>query len=180
MSSKNHSVFRLVLASMFLALALMMPFLTGRIPQLGRIFLIMHIPVLLCGFFCGPWYGIAVGLIAPLMGFVLTGRPMLIPDAVSMSFELATYGLVCGVLYRATKKRPFGVYVSLIAAMLAGRLVWAAARTVFYGLGKAPFGWAAFLSGAFTQAIPGIILQLVLIPLLVILLPRAVPRLRQL
>lgn len=180
MSSKNSSVFRLVLASMFLALALLMPFLTGRIPQLGRMLLFMHIPVLLCGFFCGPWYGLAVGLIAPLLSFILSGRPMLIPDAVSMCFELAAYGLVSGALYRATKKRIPGVYVSLIAAMLTGRLLWAAARVVLYGLGKAPFGWAAFLSGAFTQAIPGIVLQLVLIPLLVILLPGAVPRLRQL
>lgn len=179
MSSKSNQLFRLVLASMFLALALVLPFLTGQIPQFGRALLPMHFPVLLCGFFCGPWYGLAVGLIAPLLRFVLFGMPMLVPDGISMCFELAAYGVVSGALYRAMNKKPLGVYVSLIAAMLAGRLVWAAARVVFYGLGKAPFGWAAFTAGAFTNAISGIILQLVLIPPLVILLTKAVPRLRQ-
>lgn len=179
MNPKSNQIFRLVLAAMFLALALVLPFLTGQIPQIGNAFLPMHIPVLLCGFFCGPWYGLAVGFLAPLLRFALFGMPPVIPIGISMSFELAAYGFVSGGLYRLLKKRVFGVYVSLITAMILGRVIWAAARLTLYGLGKAPFGWAAFVAGAFTNAIPGIILQLVLLPPLVILLTKAVPRLRQ-
>lgn len=170
MSSKK--LYRLILAAMFLALALVLPFLTGQIQQIGNALCPMHIPVLLCGFFCGPWYALAVGFIAPLLRFALFGMPPLMPVGIAMSFELATYGLVSGLLYRLLpKKKPY-IYVSLIGAMLAGRIVWGAVRTVMYGLGKSPFGWAAFMSGAFLNAIPGIIVQIVLIPVLVMALKK--------
>ena len=170
MSSKK--LYRLILAAMFLALALVLPFLTGQIQQIGNALCPMHIPVLLCGFFCGPWYALAVGFIAPLLRFALFGMPPLMPVGIAMSFELATYGLVSGLLYRLLpKKKPY-IYVSLIGAMLAGRIVWGAVRTVMYGLGKSPFGWAAFMSGAFLNAIPGIIVQIVLIPVLVMALEK--------
>ena len=155
---------------MLLALALVLPFLTGQIPQIGNLLCPMHIPVLLCGFFCGPWYGLAVGFIAPLLRFAMFGSPPLIPMGVAMCFELATYGLVSALLYRALPKKKTYIYVSLIGAMLAGRAVWGAARVILWGLGKADFGWAAFLTGAFTGAVPGIVLQLVLIPVLVMAL----------
>lgn len=170
MSSKK--LYRLILAAMFLALALVLPFLTGQIQQIGNALCPMHIPVLICGFFCGPWYALAVGFIAPLLRFALFGMPPLMPVGIAMSFELATYGLVSGLLYRLLpKKKPY-IYVSLIGAMLAGRIVWGAVRTVMYGLGKSPFGWAAFMSGAFLNAIPGIIVQIVLIPVLVMALEK--------
>ena len=92
------------------------------------------------------------------------------PQGVSMIFELAVYGLVTGLLYREMRRN---VYVSLIAAMVAGRLVSGVAKAVFFGLASKPFGMAAFISGAFTTAIPGIILQLVLLPVLVAALERA-------
>ena len=158
---------------MLLALALVLPFLTGQIPQIGNLLCPMHIPVLLCGFFCGPWYGLAVGFIAPLLRFAMFGSPPLIPMGVAMCFELATYGLVSALLYRALPKKKTYIYVSLIGAMLAGRAVWGAARVILWGLGKADFGWAAFLTGAFTGAVPGIVLQLVLIPVLVMALEKA-------
>ena len=157
---------------MFLGLALVLPFLTAQVQQLGNALCPMHIPVLLCGFLCGPWYGMAIGLVAPIMRFLLFGMPSLIPMGISMSFELATYGLISGLLYRLLPAKKSSIYLSLIAAMLSGRAIWGIARTVFYGLGKAPFGWAAFLSGAFLGAIPGIIIQLVLIPVLVITLKK--------
>lgn len=171
MSSKKN-LRQMLLAAMLLALALVLPFLTGQIPKIGNLLCPMHLPVLLCGFFCGPWYGLAVGFIAPLLRFALFGAPPLIPMGAAMCFELATYGLVSALLYRALpKKKPY-IYVSLIGAMLAGRAVWGAARVILWGLGKADFGWAAFLTGAFTGAIPGIILQIVLIPVLVMVLSK--------
>lgn len=159
-------------AAMFLALALVLPFLTGQIPQVGKMLCPMHFPVLLCGFFCGQWFGALVGLCAPLLRSFLFGVPHLVPDAVAMCFELAAYGAVAGLLYRRLPNRRVFVYVSLLAAMLAGRLVWAGARTLLYGLGQSEFGWTAFVAGAFTKAIPGIIAQIVLIPVLVIAIER--------
>ena len=166
---------KMVLAAMFLALALTLPFVTGAIPELGNALCPMHIPVLLCGFFCGPWYGLAVGLTAPLLRSVLFGAPPLMPIGIAMSFELAAYGLLSGLLYRILPKRRPYLYVSLLSAMLGGRLVWGAVRVILYGLGKSPFGWAAFLSGAFTNAIPGIVVQIVLIPVLVMALEKKAP-----
>ena len=92
-----------------------------------------------------------------------------------MCFELAVYGLVSGILYRRLSKKPWNVYLSLLAAMLAGRVMWGIVQVVIWGLGKSQFGWAAFISGAFTTAIPGIILQIVVIPILVIAVKRVVP-----
>ena len=99
MSSRKSPVFRLVLAALFLALTLVLPFLTGQIPQIGSALCPMHFPALLCGFFCGPWYGLAVGLIAPVLRHALFGMPPIL-TAIAMSFEFAAYGLVSGLLYR--------------------------------------------------------------------------------
>jgi len=89
-----------------------------------------------------------------------------------MSFELATYGFVVGMLYKHLPKTKSNVYVSLISAMLLGRIAWGIVRVILLGVGQAEFGWAAFMSGAFINAIPGIIVQLVLIPILVIKLEK--------
>ncbi len=176
MSSKMNSLIKLVLSAMFLALAITLPFLTGQLHEIGNALCPMHIPVFLCGFFCGPFYGLAVGFIAPLLRFALFGMPPLIPMGVAMSFELAAYGVISGAMYKALRGKKFGIYISLISAMLCGRLVWGAARTVFYGLGKAEFGFAAFIAGGFTNAVPGIILQLVLIPVAVMAVEKAFPQ----
>ncbi len=164
---------RLVLSALFLALAFVLPFLTGSIPQIGNMLCPMHLPVLLCGFVCGwPW-GLVVGFAAPLLRSVIIGMPPLFPTAICMAFELATYGFMAGILYRLfPKKVPF-VYVSLILAMIAGRLVWGAARLICTGMDVSKFGLQAFWAGAVTTAVPGIILQIVLIPILVILLKKA-------
>lgn len=170
--SSSKKIYQMILAAMFLAIVLILPFLTGQIPQIGSALCPMHIPVLLCGFFCGPWYALLVGLIAPLLRFLLFGMPPLMTTGIAMCFELATYGLIAGTLYKALpNKKPY-IYVSLIGAMLAGRIVWGIATVVLYGLVKSEFGWAAFMSGAFLNAIPGIIVQIVLIPILVMSLEK--------
>ena len=172
MSSKQKNLRRLILAAMFLALALALPFLTGQIPQVGSALCPMHIPVLLCGFFCGPWYALTVGLVAPLLRFALFGMPPPMPTGIAMCFELATYGFVSGLLYKLLPGKKVFTYVTLIAAMLAGRIIWGIARVILAGLAQSEFAWTAFLSGAFVNAIPGIILHILLIPVLVITLKR--------
>ena len=165
----------LVLAALFLALALVLPFLTGQIPEIGSMLCPMHIPALLCGFFCGwPW-GLAVGLIAPVLRSLLFSMPPMYPMAVCMAFELATYGAVSGFLYSKLPHKKSSIYVSLLTAMVAGRLVWGLARFLCSGLDVSAFGLSAFWSGAVATAIPGIIVQILLIPVLVMALEKYNP-----
>ncbi len=167
------SVRKLAAAAVCLALCLVLPFLTGQLQQLGNALSPMHIPVLLCGFLCGPWYALAVGFIAPLLRFVLFGMPPIYPIGLAMCFELAAYGALTGLLYRALPKKTGMLYVSLIAAMLGGRIVWGVARAVMSGVNGSGFTWAAFFAGAFTNAIPGILLHIAIIPPIVLALKKA-------
>jgi len=172
---KKTNVRTMVLAALFLAIALVLPFLTGQIPEIGAMLCPMHIPVLLCGFFCGwPW-GLTVGLVAPLLRSVLFGMPPMFPTAVCMSLELGTYGLVSGLVYYKLKRKPISVYPALLTAMIAGRLVWGAARFAWAGLDASAFGLSAFWAGAVTTAVPGIVAQVILIPILVLALERRNP-----
>lgn len=159
-------------AAICLALCMVLPFLTGQIPQIGSALSPMHIPVLLGGFLCGPWWAMVVGFIAPLLRFALFGMPPIFPTGLAMSFELAAYGLISGLLYTKLPKKTASIYVSLVAAMLAGRLVWGGIMVVLMGLSHSVFTWAAFVAGAFTNAIPGIIVHIVLIPMLVLALQK--------
>lgn len=162
----KHQTRSLALAGLFIALGLVLPFFTGQIPTIGRALLPMHIPVLLAGFTLGPRLGLVVGLIAPLLRSVLFGTPPLFPTAVAMTFELAAYGFLAGILYELLPKRRGSVLVALIGAMLGGRIVWGIVTLILLGLGG--FSWQAFMAGAFANAIAGIILQLILIPALVL------------
>ena len=165
---------KLTLSALFLALGLVLPFITGQIPQIGKMLLPMHIPVLLCGMVCGWPYGLAVGVVTPLLRGLLFGMPVLYPNGIGMAFELATYGAVIGLLYAWTNKRgAAGVYMALVPAMLAGRAVWGVAQTVLLGFGGTGFTMQMFVAGAFATAVPGIILQLVLIPMVMMGLQRA-------
>lgn len=170
---KKTNVKTLVLAALFLALALVLPFLTGQIPEIGSMLCPMHIPALLCGFFCGwPW-GLMVGLTAPVLRSVLFGMPPMFPVAVCMSLELAAYGAVSGLMYNRLPRKKSSVYMALVTAMVVGRLVWGAARFLCAGLDVSAFGLSAFWAGAVVTAIPGILLQLLLVPVLVIVAGKA-------
>ncbi|MBQ8802136.1 MAG: ECF transporter S component [Tyzzerella sp.] len=165
------SIKRMVLAALFLALGLVMPFLTGQIPEIGSMLLPMHIPVLICGFVCGWKYGLVVGFIVPLLrSFLFTMPPMM--TAIGMAFELATYGAITGILYQKLPKSKARIYISLLAAMIVGRIVWGIVSIVIYGIGGNVFSWQMFIGGALLNAVPGIILQIVLIPILVMALER--------
>ena len=169
----NNNVRKMTAAGLCLALALMLPFLTGQIPQIGGMLCPMHLPVLLCGFLCGAPWGAAVGAVAPLLRNLLFGMPPLLPAGIPMMFELLVYGLVVGLLYRALPKKPGYVYVSLVGGMIVGRIVWGIAAMIVYGAMSKPFTWAAFFAGAVVNAIPGIILHIILVPVLVFALQKA-------
>ena len=168
----QNKIQKMVLAALFLALAYVLPFLTGQIPEIGSMLCPMHIPVLLCGFVCGwPW-GLVVGLIAPLFRSLTLGMPPLFPTALCMAFELAAYGAVSGLMHKLLPRKKTYIYCSLVVAMIVGRLVWGAAMFICLGLRGGSFTLTAFLSGAVINAVPGIVLQIVLIPILVMVMER--------
>lgn len=170
---KKRGIQNLVLSAMFLAIGFVLPLFTGQIKVIGQMLLPMHLPVMLCGLICGAPYGFAVGLLLPILRSVVFSMPPIYPNSVWMSLELAAYGLVIGLVYALfEKKNTLSVYVSLIAAMIAGRIVWGIAKAILLGLGGKPFTFAMFIAGGFAEAFPGIILQLVLIPLIMVIINR--------
>lgn len=170
----KHSFLKnMVLTALFLAIGLVLPFFTGQIPTVGRMMLPMHIPVLLCGLICSWQWGLALGFVLPLLRSLLFGMPVMFPTAVAMSFELAVYGMVIGWLYARSRWQCVrALYRCLIPAMLAGRIVWGAVMVVLMGLSGSTFTWELFLGGALLNSLPGIALQLVLIPAVMVLLDR--------
>ena len=169
---KNY-IWNLVLSAMFMAIGLVLPFFTGQIPQIGSMLLPMHLPVLLCGLICGWQYGGVVGFVLPLLRYVMFGMPPIFPTGLAMAFEMAAYGMIAGALYKHSKWQcVVALYRSLLIAMVGGRIVWGAVMVVLSGVSGQAFTWRLFLSGAFLTAIPGIILQLVFIPALMVVLDR--------
>lgn len=173
MKKQSKGIRKLVLSAMFMAIGLVLPFITGQIQQIGNMLLPMHIPVLFCGLICGWQYGAVVGFVLPLLRYVLFGMPPIFPTGVSMSFELAVYGAVIGLNMQQLGKRNTtdsgknyvrNLYLALIGAMLAGRIVWGLVRFILARATMQPFTLEMFMAGAFLTAIPGIIVQLILIP----------------
>ena len=171
---KRNEIMKLTLSAMFLALAFVMPFLTGQIPEIGSMLCPMHITVLLCGCFCGAPWGLVVGFVAPILRSFTLGMPPMFPTAFCMAFELATYGFIAGWLHNKLPNKKVNVYVSLLGAMVIGRLVWGVIMFCCMGFDASKFGLSAFLAGAVLNAVPGIIVQIVLIPVLVITLGKIV------
>lgn len=162
---KKEKIQNLALAAMFLCIGLVLPLLTSQIKEIGDTLLPMHIPVLLCGLICGAEYGFIVGLVMPFLRSLLFGMPPIYPNAVWMALELATYGLVIGLLYPHLKhKKVIGIYVSLVSAMLAGRIIWGISKVILLGIQGKTWTFSLFIIGGFVDAFPGIILQLILIP----------------
>ena len=169
MKNRNQ-ILKMVLAAMFLALSYVMPFLTGQIPEIGAMLCPMHIPVLLCGFICGwPW-GLAVGFIAPLLRSLIIGMPHFFPNAICMAFELATYGAIAGIMHKILPKKKISIYGSLLTAMVVGRIVFGVAMFTCMSIKGGAYTLTAFITGTVLEAIPGIVLQIVLIPILVMLI----------
>ncbi len=169
----NKSTQNLALSAMFIAIGIVLPFFTGQLQQIGNMLLPMHLPVLLCGLICGWQYGAAVGFILPPLRYLMFAAPPIFPIGAAMAVELAAYGLIAGFLYNRSRWQCIiSLYRSLIAAMIGGRLVWGIARVLMTGVSGEAFTWQMFLSGALLTAIPGIMIQLVFIPAVMVALDR--------
>jgi hypothetical protein len=171
MSKRSLQIKKICLAGLFLVLGWLLPIVTGRIPSIGNMLCPMHIPVLLCGFILGPWYGLLIGFITPITRFLIFGMPALYPSALCMMFELATYGLVSGTIVKILNDRfkinyLISIILSLLFAMIMGRIVWAIARFTCGLFDQNSFTWKMFLAGGFINAWPGILIQLIFIPIL--------------
>ena len=157
-----------IVAAMFLSLGIVLPFFTGQIKEIGDTLLPMHFPVMLCGLICGGKYGFAVGMILPVLRSLTVGMPPIYPNAVWMSVELATYGLVIGFLYfNYNKKQVWWLYCCLIISMICGRIAWGITKAVLLGFAGKALTFEAFIMGGIIDSFPGIILQLILIPLII-------------
>ncbi len=166
---KQTNIKNLILSALCLALGLVLPSAFHAIGA-GTVFLPMHIPVLLCGLICGWQYGAVCGFIVPLLSSLITSMPPIFPVAPAMMLELCAYGLLTGLFYRYYK---WNLYLAMGGAMLAGRAVSGCANAIFMGMAGKPYGVSAFLTGAFVTALPGIILQLIVVPLLVVALQKS-------
>ncbi len=169
----NKTTRNMTLSAMFIALALVLPFFTGQIPQIGSMLLPMHFPVFLTGLICGWQYGLTVGAIVPILRHLMFGMPPML-TAIAMAFELATYGLVAGYIYtRAKKQTVTTIYTSLLSAMVIGRIVWGIVQIIILNFTGSAFTVQMFMAGALLNAIPGIIAQLVIVPIIMIALDKA-------
>ena len=168
---KNKYLRNLVFSGVLLALGMVLPLLTGQIKEIGDSLLPMHLPVLLCGLVCGWRFGLPVGLMLPFLRSFIFGMPPLYPQAVWMACELAAYGAVAGLLYSLIRTRG-RVYIALVGAQLAGRVVWGIVKALLLGLKGSAFTFSAFIAGGFVDAFPGILLQILLLPPIVLLLAR--------
>lgn len=164
------------LSALFLALCLVLPFLTAQLPALGSMLLPMHLPVFLCGYVCGWQYGLAVGLSAPILRSLTLSMPPFFPTALCMALELGVYGASCALLCRVLRRRRFCAEISLVLAQLSGRVVWGAAMALAMGLSGEKFTFSAFLAGGFVNAAPGILLQWVIVPLFLRVYRRSRPQ----
>lgn len=168
------SIRNLVLAALFLALGILLPIVLHAFPQISKSLSPMHIPVLLCGFVC-PWpLALIVGILTPLLSSLFTGMPPIgMPFMIAMLPELGCYGLLAALLYKCLPKTLPCVYISLAGAMLSGRLVYGLSMWLLMLAGRGEYSMQAFLSGAFVNAVPAIVLHIAVIPAIVLALRRA-------
>lgn len=161
---------RMVTTAICAAMCVVLPIAFHAVPNAGTVLLPMHIPVLLCGLICGWPYGLVCGLLGPFLSS-FTGMP---PMSVlpSMMVECGIYGLVTGLGMRfvRTGKTTADLYISMIAAMILGRTVAGFAKALIFTPGVAPFAW---VTTSLVMGIPGIVIQLVIMPVLVLTLTRA-------
>lgn len=168
----KHSLNKTVTTAVCIALCVVLPFAFHMIPEGGTLFSPMHLPVLLCGIVCGPFYGVLCGLSGPLLSGFITGMPAMayLP---TMMIELAIYGLVTGLMMRLihTGKQITDIYISLLTAMLSGRILTGILRAFIFSSGS--YSLKAWATGYFVTCFPAIIMQLVLIPILYVALQKA-------
>ncbi len=167
-----YSLYHFVATAICIALCCVLPFIFHAIPNGGALFSPMHLPVLLCGIICGPQYGLICGLFGPLLSSILTGMPNMgyLP---TMMIELAIYGLITGLvmLYLHTGNQLTDLYVSLLSAMLSGRIIAGIVQASLFTQGS--YSLKTWISGYFISCFPAIVIQLIFIPILYVALQKA-------
>ena len=166
-----NSIKNLTMSAVCVALCVVLPIAFHSIPDAGSVFLPMHIPVLICGMICGWPYGLICGLMGPLLSSVLTGMPP-VAYLPAMMVECGTYGMISGLMLKSvrTKNTYADLYIALIVAMLAGRVVSGIAKALIFTPGMAMSAW---ITASFITALPGILIQLVFLPSVVFTLMKA-------
>lgn len=169
---KMSTVKKAIITAICIALCVVLPQAFHAIPRAGAIYLPMHIPVLLCGLICGWPFGLLCGIAGPLLSSLFTGMP---PAAAlpSMVIECAVYGCAAGLLMGIvkTKNTYADLYISLIGAMLCGRIIAGILQALIFSAGN--YSIAAWTTSYFVTALPGIIIQVVLLPSIVFALMKA-------
>lgn len=163
---------QLVLTSLFIALGVILPQAFHAVPNAGSVFLPMHLPVLISGYVVGPLFGLICGAVTPLLSSLIFHMPPA-PVLPGMLCELAVYGLMTGILSRMLKMENKAVrtYVILVAAMICGRISYGILNALIFRAGQ--YSLQAWLSAAFVTALPGIVIQLIAIPVLIMALRKA-------
>ena len=173
---QKENLQNMVFAAMFLALALMLPFLGGQIPEINSVFCPMHIPIFLCGFICGWKWGITVGFVSPILRSLIFGFPLFYPVAVTMAFELAAYGFVTGIMKKLLPQKHGFLYCSLIIAMIVGRIFRTLAMISCSAIVGNAFVFSAFMSTVILKSIPGMIAHIIIVPISVTLIEKAISK----
>lgn len=159
----------LALSAMFLALAFIIPFATGQVPQINSVLCPMHIPIFLCGFMCGKGYGFVLGAVAPILRSVIFTAPIMFPTAIAMAFELAAYGFLSGLLYETLPKKNINIYTSFLVSKILGRAAWGIAHFFLLGFDTGSYNISTFWTTGIVSALPGTAIQLLLIPPIIII-----------
>ena len=161
---KKRQLKLMVLTAMFIALGYVLPFLTGSVPEIGKMLCPMHIPAFLCGIVCGPLWAVAYGITTPLLRSLTLGAPKLFPSAIAMAVELPVYGVVCALMKKLLPKGIVFDFIGLVISMLAGRLMSGLCSFILLGIEGSGYAFGTFITTHFVMAWPGILLQLLLIP----------------
>ena len=163
---RENTIFHVKLTALMLVASVVLPFAEDILP-FGERLILAQIPVLLTGLLCGAAYGAVVGVIAPFLSFVMTGVPAVYPDAVAVALEYALFAAVASPIFRSFARRIGSLYASLVSAMVAGRLGYLGAFYVMLELKKEPYSLAPLVTQEFVTCLPGLVLQLIAVPLIV-------------
>ena len=170
--TKMSNVKKSIITAMCIALCVVLPLAFHFIQNAGSIFSPMHLPVLLCGLICGWYFGLLCGILGPLLSSVLTGMPP-VAYLPNMIIELAVYGLVTGIMMQVlhTKKTYADLYISLIVSLISGRIIAGITQALIFAKGS--YSIKIWATSYFVTCLPGVIIQLLLIPTIFLALEKA-------
>ncbi len=160
---------QMVITALLIATGIVLPFAFHSIPNAGSIFLPMHIPILICGIVCGWKYGLICGALTPFLASIITGMPPMAYLPI-MLLELSVYGLVTGIIFKVfqSKNLILNIYVALLGAMILGRITYGIMNAVYFRVGA--YSFKVWIASAFVTSLPGIIIQIIFIPTIILAL----------